>query len=77
MMDLTHYFWNLLTLSKVMSILEGRMRIDRQKRPTERKNRVNYGFGDFVFRDPKTLQPVGYAKNVRDLQHQIIKLDKG
>ncbi len=37
--------------------------------------RTNYGFGDFVFRNPKTLEPVGYAKNVRDLQHQLLKLD--
>jgi len=37
--------------------------------------RTNYGFGDFVFRNPKTLEPVGYAKNMRDLQHQLIRLD--
>lgn len=37
--------------------------------------RTNYGFGDFVFRNPITLEPVGYAKDVRDLQHQLIKLD--
>lgn len=37
--------------------------------------RNNYGFGDFIFRNPKTLEAVGYAKNLRDLQHQLINLD--
>ena len=37
--------------------------------------KVNYGFGDFVFRNPETLEAVGYAKDLRDLQHQLLKLD--
>ncbi len=37
--------------------------------------RTNYGFGDFVFRNPETLEPVGSAKNVRDLQHKLLDLD--
>ena len=37
--------------------------------------RINYGFGDFVFRNPNTLEPVGNAKDLRDLQHQLLDLD--
>jgi len=37
--------------------------------------RANYGFGDFIFRNPETLEAVGHAKDLRDLQHQLLKLD--
>ncbi len=36
--------------------------------------RRNYGFGDFVFRDPQTLEPIGYAHDLRALQKQLMKV---
>ncbi len=36
--------------------------------------RINYGFGDFVFRDPKTAREVGRACDLRDLQYIIPEL---
>ncbi len=36
--------------------------------------RVNYGFGDFVFRDPKTLAPIMRAHDLWDLQHRVLEI---
>jgi CheY-like chemotaxis protein len=36
--------------------------------------RTNYGFGDFVFRDPKTLEPIMRAHDLWDLQHRILEI---
>jgi CheY-like chemotaxis protein len=36
--------------------------------------RVNYGFGDFVFRDPETLVPIMHAHDLWDLQHRIAEI---
>lgn len=36
--------------------------------------RSNYGFGDFVFRDPKTLAPIMRAHDLWDLQHRILEM---
>jgi CheY-like chemotaxis protein len=33
--------------------------------------RSNFGFGDFVFLDPKTLSPIMRANNLWDLQHRL------
>ncbi len=33
--------------------------------------RNKYGFGDFVFRDPVTMEPIARAKDLRELQHRI------
>lgn len=33
--------------------------------------RNNYGFGDFIFRLPDSLEPVGWAANLVELQHQL------
>lgn len=33
--------------------------------------RKNYGFGDFIFREPETLQPIAKAENLRDLQYTL------
>ena len=43
-------------------------------RDLENYIRKNYGFGDFAFRDPKTLKPIGYAHDLRSLQKQLIKI---
>ncbi len=34
----------------------------------------NFGFGDFIFRDPKTKLEVARAKNLKDLQHLVFQL---
>ena len=36
--------------------------------------RTNYGFGDFIFRDPDTLRPIAKAENLRDLQYTLATL---
>ena len=36
--------------------------------------RGNYGFGDFVFRDPKTQDPVMSAHDLWDLQHRLLEV---
>lgn len=33
--------------------------------------RKNYGFGDFIFRDPETLRQIAKAESLRDLQHTL------
>jgi CheY-like chemotaxis protein len=33
--------------------------------------RINYGFGDFVFRDPHSLAPIMRAHDLWDLQHRL------
>ncbi len=35
-----------------------------------------FGFGDFVFRDPKTMQEVARLRNLKDLQDNIFKLPR-
>ncbi|HAK45843.1 MAG TPA: phosphoenolpyruvate synthase [Spirochaeta sp.] len=35
---------------------------------------TNYGFGDFVFKEPMTGESTGVAKNLRELQYGIAKL---
>lgn len=35
---------------------------------------TNYGFGDFVFKDPLSGESTGTAENLRELQHSISKL---
>ncbi|MCK5153420.1 MAG: phosphoenolpyruvate synthase, partial [Spirochaetales bacterium] len=37
--------------------------------------RINYGFGDFIFRNPKTMEPVGTATDLKELQNLIMKID--
>lgn len=37
--------------------------------------RINYGFGDFIFRNPETLKPVGSASDLKELQNLILKID--
>jgi len=34
----------------------------------------NFGFGDFVFRDPDTKREVARASNLQELQHEVFKL---
>jgi CheY-like chemotaxis protein len=34
----------------------------------------NFGFGDFIFRDPDTKKIVARVSNLQELQHQILKL---
>jgi CheY-like chemotaxis protein len=34
--------------------------------------RINYGFGDFVFRDPNSLAPIMRAHDLWDLQHRLL-----
>jgi CheY-like chemotaxis protein len=34
----------------------------------------NFGFGEFVFRHPKTLEPVAVAKDLKELQQLIMKI---
>ncbi|MBN1416789.1 MAG: phosphoenolpyruvate synthase [Bacteroidales bacterium] len=34
----------------------------------------NFGFGDFIFRHPKTLEPVAVASNLKELQQIIMKI---
>ena len=34
----------------------------------------NFGFGDFVFRDPDTKKEVARASNLQELQHEVFKL---
>ncbi len=36
----------------------------------------SFGFGDFIFRDPKTLKEVARIKNLKDLQDNIFDLPK-
>lgn len=36
--------------------------------------RKNYGFGDFIFRDPHTLRQVAKAENLRDLQYTLLSI---
>lgn len=36
--------------------------------------RTNYGFGDFIFRDPETLAPIMHAHDLWDLQHRIAEI---
>ncbi|MFP4178695.1 MAG: PEP/pyruvate-binding domain-containing protein [Spirochaetaceae bacterium] len=36
--------------------------------------RLNYGFGEFVFRDPKTLSPIMSAHDLWDLQHRLMEV---
>ncbi len=36
--------------------------------------RYNYGFGDFVFRNPVTMEPIGYAHDLRSLQKQLAQI---
>ncbi len=43
-------------------------------RDLEKYIRKNYGFGDFAFRDPKTLAPIGYAHDLRSLQKLLSKI---
>ena len=38
--------------------------------------RRHFGFGDFVFRDPDTLEEVARIKNLKDLQNNIFTLPK-
>ena len=35
-----------------------------------------FGFGDFIFRDPKTMQEVARLRNLKDLQDNIFKLPR-
>lgn len=35
---------------------------------------MNYGFGDFVFRDPHTLAPIMRAHDLWDLQHRLMEV---
>ena len=35
-----------------------------------------FGFGDFIFRDPQTMQEVARLRNLKDLQDNIFKLPK-
>jgi Pyruvate phosphate dikinase, AMP/ATP-binding domain len=37
--------------------------------------RSNYGFGDFIFRNPNTLEPIGSASDLKDLQNLLKKID--
>jgi len=37
--------------------------------------RINYGFGDFIFRDPNTLEPLGTATDLKELQDSIMGID--
>ncbi|MCK5673504.1 MAG: phosphoenolpyruvate synthase, partial [Spirochaetales bacterium] len=37
--------------------------------------RTNYGFGDFIFRNPQTMEPVGTATDLKELQKLIMKID--
>lgn len=37
--------------------------------------KTNYGFGDFVFRDPGTNKPVGYARDLKTLQRTLTTID--
>lgn len=37
--------------------------------------RKNYGFGDFIFRDPDTLDPLGTATDLKELQNLIMQID--
>ena len=37
--------------------------------------RINYGFGDFIFRNPKTMEPVGSAANLKELQNLLQQVD--
>ncbi len=43
-------------------------------RDLENYIRANYGFGDFAFRDPETLEPIGYAHDLRSLQRQLSQI---
>jgi CheY-like chemotaxis protein len=36
--------------------------------------RSNYGFGDFIFRDPESLAPIMHAHDLWDLQHRIAEI---
>src|SRR6056297_1531372 len=36
--------------------------------------RLNYGFGDFVFRDPVTLSPIMRAHDLWNLQHRLMEV---
>ncbi len=36
--------------------------------------RKNYGFGDFIFRDPTSLTPIAKAENLRSLQYALATL---
>jgi len=37
--------------------------------------RSHYGFGDFIFRNPDTLEPIGSATDLKDLQKLILKIN--
>ncbi len=37
--------------------------------------RINYGFGDFIFRNPDTQEPLGTATDLKELQNLILKID--
>ncbi|MDA3939660.1 MAG: phosphoenolpyruvate synthase [Spirochaetia bacterium] len=37
--------------------------------------RSKYGFGDFIFRNPETLEPIGSATNLKDLQKILLKIN--
>ncbi|HJO94536.1 MAG TPA: PEP/pyruvate-binding domain-containing protein [Victivallales bacterium] len=37
--------------------------------------KINYGFGDFVFKDPDTGQEIARATNLHSLQHRIAEVD--
>lgn len=37
--------------------------------------RTNYGFGDFIFRNPDTLEALGSASDLKGLQNLIMKID--
>lgn len=38
--------------------------------------RTNFGFGDFIFRDPNTLEEIARIKNLKDLQDNIFTLPR-
>ncbi|MGM0431739.1 MAG: PEP/pyruvate-binding domain-containing protein [Spirochaetota bacterium] len=37
--------------------------------------RQNYGFGNFIFRDPKTAKPIAKAEDLREMQHVLETID--
>ena len=37
--------------------------------------KTNYGFGDFIFKDPSTGRSTGYVRNLRGLQHGLATLN--
>ncbi|MCD7971355.1 MAG: phosphoenolpyruvate synthase [Candidatus Azobacteroides sp.] len=47
-----------------------------KKLPVDLRNRImeNFGFGDFIFRDPQTQAEVGRAKDLKDWQQKIFEV---